>query len=70
MRVKSSDPNQRPFCGCVRSVDIGSYNCCSHGCIYCYANHSTAAENRKKHRPESELLIGELAGEDMVRDRL
>jgi len=32
------DKNQRLECGCISSVDIGEYNSCSNGCIYCYAN--------------------------------
>lgn len=32
------DKNQRAACGCVESVDIGTYRTCSHRCIYCYAN--------------------------------
>lgn len=35
---KAKDASQRPACGCVASRDIGWYDSCSHGCVYCYAN--------------------------------
>jgi len=34
----AKDRSQRKECGCVQSRDIGQYDSCVHGCIYCYAN--------------------------------
>ena len=55
---------QRPGCGYAASVDVGAYDTCPHGCVYCYAN--TSAErveaNRLRHagRPDDETLTGEV----------
>jgi len=54
------DKRQRPECRCVTSVDIGGYNSCLNGCIYCYANYSqnNAKLNNEKHDVLSPLLTG------------
>lgn len=49
----------RPECGCFESRDIGEYDTCPHGCVYCYAvqNRELAADRYKRHDPRSPFLF-------------
>ena len=48
----------RSECGCFASKDIGEYDTCPHGCVYCYAvkNRDLARRRYKEHNPKSEFL--------------
>ncbi len=49
----------RPECLCYQSRDIGEYDTCPHGCVYCYAVHNRklAQSRYRAHDPAGEFLF-------------
>ncbi len=56
--IRGSDKPTRKECGCTESTDIGKYDTCPHGCIYCYAtmNKERADILHNEHDPDSAFL--------------
>lgn len=62
------DRNQRRECGCLESMDVGTYHTCLNGCKYCYANFSDEKVKKqvKRYRADAELLCGEICPDDKI----
>lgn len=62
-----SEAPSRIGCGCIDSRDIGYYDSCPHGCIYCYSNRDpeVALKNAKKFLSEGFPLDEEEIPEDI-----
>lgn len=71
-RIKAAkDKNQRSECGCIESVEVGTYNTCKNGCKYCYANYSpeSVIDNCRKYDVNSPLLCGTVQEGDIITER-
>jgi hypothetical protein len=57
--IIAAKKSHRAKCGCFASKDIGEYDTCPHGCVYCYAvqNRELARQNYKAHDPRNEFLL-------------
>lgn len=57
--IGAPEKGNRPGCACHESRDIGEYDTCPHGCVYCYAvdQRSRAQVRYKTHDPSGPFLF-------------
>jgi hypothetical protein len=57
--IRGSRAGNRRGCGCDQSVDVGEYDTCPHGCVYCYAvrHRDLARQRHRAHDPQGEFLF-------------
>ncbi len=61
--VAAKTRGNRPGCLCARAVDIGAYDSCPHGCVYCYAvrRPEVAKRRYRAHDPDAAFLVAPAA---------
>lgn len=59
LRFEAASAPTREECGCSRSFDIGAYDTCLHGCIYCYAtrDREIAQSRHQRHQTGCATLL-------------
>lgn len=57
--IAAKTKGNRPGCLCAESRDIGAYDSCPHGCVYCYAvrRPEVARRTYRRHDPASSVLV-------------
>ena len=57
--IQAKLKGMRTGCGCFESKDIGDYDTCPHGCVYCYAvrRRSVALKRYQSHDPQGDYLF-------------
>lgn len=75
--ARAPGAGRRGACRCAPSVDIGTYDTCANGCVYCYANPGTAVAAHgaadpwrlRRYDPASPMLCDEPGPDDTVVER-
>lgn len=70
LQIPKKKQSTRESCNCLLGNDIGAYNSCGHGCVYCYANYNQemVKQNMRQHSPNSPFLIGNLKNGDVIKE--
>ena len=57
--IAARESGNRPGCRCALSRDIGAYDTCPHGCVYCYAvaDRDRTVANFRAHDPAADCLM-------------